>query len=75
MAWAKMVDPMFIKHLNEGITFVLGFVKVMQYPFQSFKRYVIDPKAFLGYPEWGIASSFNISSHEHYPFEGVAQND
>jgi len=71
-----MVDPMlFTKHLNEGIAFLLGFVKVMQYFFQSFKRYVIDPKIFLGYLEWSIANSFNLSSHEKYPSKGVTQND
>jgi hypothetical protein len=32
-----MVDPMlFIKHPNEGIALLLGFVKVMQYPFQHY---------------------------------------
>ncbi len=62
-----MVDPMlFIEHPNEGIAFPISFVKVMQYPFQSFKKHVIDPKAFLGYLEWGIASSFNLFGHEQY---------
>jgi hypothetical protein len=47
----------------------------MQYPFQSFKRYVIHPKTFLGYPNWGIASSIHHSGHEQWPSNGVAEND
>ncbi len=62
-----MVDSMLItKHSSEGIAFLISFVKVMQYSSQSFKRYVIDPKAFLGYLEWGIKSSFNLFGHEQY---------
>jgi hypothetical protein len=61
MAWVKMVDPMlFIKHPNEGISYLLGFLKIMQYPFQNFKIHVIHPKTFLGYLKWGIASSMPL---------------
>ncbi len=49
-----------------GYCFPLGFVKVMQYPFQSFKRYAIHPKAFLRYLDWAIVSSFNFFGHEQY---------
>jgi hypothetical protein len=52
-----MVDPMlFTEHPNEDISYLLGFFKVMQYPSQSFKIYVIHPKTFLGYLKWGIAN-------------------
>ncbi len=43
----------------------------MQYSSQSFKRYVIDPKAFLGYLEWGIKSSFNLFGHEQYGWKHI----
>jgi hypothetical protein len=36
---------------------------------------VIDLKAFLGYPERGIASSFHLFGYEQYPFKSVDQND
>jgi hypothetical protein len=39
------------------------------------KIYVIDLKAFLGYPKGGIASSFHLFGHEQYPSESVDQND
>jgi hypothetical protein len=32
---------------------------------------VIDPKAFLGYLEWGIASSFNLFGHEQYGWKHI----
>jgi len=65
MAWVKMVDPMlFIEHPNEGISYLLGFFLIMQYPFQIFKIYVIHPKTFLGYMKCGIASLIHFSNHE-----------
>ncbi len=41
----------------------------------SFKRYVIEPKWFLGYPKRGNACALNIPMHEQYPFGSLNQND
>ncbi len=66
---------LFTEHPNEGISYLLGFFKVMQYPFHSFKIYVIHPKTFLRYPKWGIANSIHFFGHEQCPSNGVVEND
>ncbi len=38
----------------------------------SFKRYVIEPKVFLGYPTRGITCALNIPRHEQYPSNNLA---
>jgi hypothetical protein len=38
IAWTKIIQSiMFIKYLHEGITFLLGFVRAMQYPSKTFE--------------------------------------
>jgi hypothetical protein len=41
----------------------------------SFKRYVTEPKGFLGYSTKGIAFALNIHKHEQYPFDSLDQNN
>jgi hypothetical protein len=59
------VDPyihlwcLIINYPNEGISFLVGFNVVMQYP-PSFKKYVIEPKGFMGYLTMGIACALTI---------------
>jgi hypothetical protein len=43
--------------------------------FASFKRYVIEPKGFLGYPTRDIACALSIPTHEQYPFNSIDQNN
>jgi hypothetical protein len=54
----------FTKYPNEGIAFFLGFVRAMYNTSPSFKRYDMEPKLFLGYPERGITHSLNILFYE-----------
>jgi hypothetical protein len=38
IAWTKIIQSMmFIEYPHEGLSFLLGFVKVMQYPSRTFK--------------------------------------
>jgi hypothetical protein len=46
----------------------------MQHPYK-FKRYVIEPKGFLGYPTRGIACALNIPTHKYYPSDTLNQNN
>ncbi len=58
------IQPMvFTEYANEGIAFLLGFGKAMQY-LSGFKKYDMEPKLFLGYPEKGIIKSLNILLYE-----------
>jgi hypothetical protein len=41
----------------------------------SFKKYVIEPKWFLGYLERGNARALNIPMHEQYPSYSLEQNN
>ncbi len=41
----------------------------------SFKRYVIEPQGFLGYPIRGIACALSIPKHEQCPFDSLDQNN
>jgi hypothetical protein len=41
----------------------------------NFKRYVIEPKWFLGYPTRGIACALSILKHEQYHSDSLDQNN
>jgi hypothetical protein len=41
----------------------------------SLKKYVIEPKGFLGYPTRDIACALNIACHKQYPFDSIDQNN
>ncbi len=38
------------------------------------KRYVMEPKVFLGYPKKGIACLLSPSKHEQYPSNNTIRN-
>ncbi len=39
----------------------------------SFKRYVMEPKGFMGYLERGIACELNSFGQQHYPFDSLTK--
>jgi hypothetical protein len=41
----------------------------------SFKRYVIEPKGFIGYLERGNAYALNIPMHDQYPSDSLNRNN
>jgi hypothetical protein len=43
--------------------------------FPNSKRYVMEPKGFMGYPKRGSACELNTSRHENYPFDSLNQNN
>jgi len=58
------IQPMvFTEYANEGIAFLLGFVRAMQY-FSGFRKNDMEFKLFLGYPEKGTTKSLNILLYE-----------
>jgi hypothetical protein len=46
----------------------------MQYP-TNFKKYVMEPKGFMGYFERGNACELNSFGHEQYPSDNPNQNN
>jgi hypothetical protein len=75
ITWTKIIQSMvLIKYPHEGIAFLLGFVKVMQYPFEFYK-YVMEPKGFLIYPNRGIACTLNNYGHKKYPSNSLYQKN
>jgi hypothetical protein len=44
---------LFDEYPKQGNAFFLGYGRVMQYPFK-FKKYVMEPNVFSGYPKRGI---------------------
>jgi hypothetical protein len=70
------IDPwcLIIKYPNEGIGFLVGFGKVTYTP-SRFKRYVMEPNVFLGYPKRGITCSLNLFRHEQYLSNSLNQNN
>jgi hypothetical protein len=41
----------------------------------NFKRYVIEPEGFMGYPKRGSACELCAYGHEQYPFDNSNQNN
>jgi hypothetical protein len=39
------------------------------------KRYVMEPKGFMGYPKRGNACELNSFEHQQYPFDNLNQNN
>jgi len=46
----------------------------MQYP-TNFKKYVMEPKGFMGYFERGNACELNSFGYEQYPSDNPNQNN
>jgi hypothetical protein len=63
-----------IEYPNEGISFLVGFGRVVQCP-SHVKRYVMETYLFLGYFERGITRSLSLFGHEQYPFNYLDQNN
>jgi hypothetical protein len=62
---SSSVNPwcLITKYPNDGIVFLGGFGRGMQYP-PHVKQYVMEPSVFMGYLEKGITCSLNISCHK-----------
>jgi hypothetical protein len=54
---------MFIEYPKHGIALLLSFGKVCNTP-SSFKKYIMEPNVFLGYPARGIVDVLNNFGHE-----------
>ncbi len=63
-----------LQYLHDGINSLIGLVGLCN-TLPHFKRYVVQPNVFLGYPKKGIAHSLDPSRHEQYPFNRVDQNN
>jgi hypothetical protein len=66
------IDPpcLITKYLNEGIGFLVGFVKATHYP-STFQKIFMEPNVFLRYPTRGIVGVLNNFGHEHYASNNV----
>ncbi len=63
-----------IEYPTEGISFLVSFGRVMQYP-STCLNISYGANVFLGYLERGIACSLSIFGHEQHPFNNLDQNN
>jgi hypothetical protein len=75
IAWTKIIYfILLIKYLHEGITFLLGFLRLCN-TLLGFFKYVMEPKGFLIYPNRGIACALSNFGHKQYPSNTLDQNN
>jgi hypothetical protein len=64
---------MILTQNDANIVCFLSFVRAMHLP--NSKRYVMEPKSFMGYLKRGSACELSSYGHEQYPFDNLNQNN
>jgi len=65
---------MILSQNDVGITFLLSFARVMQYP-SKFQNICYGAQRFCGIPKEGSARELSTSRHEQYPSDSPNQNN
>jgi len=75
ITWIKIIQSIvFVEYLHEGIAFLLGFVRVMQYPSKTFEICYGAQRTY-NYYNRGIACAFNNYGHKPYPSNSLDRNN
>jgi hypothetical protein len=73
---SNSIDPwcLITEYLNEGICFLVGFGKAIQYPCMC-QKICYRAQSIYGILGEGYACSLSLFGHEQYPFKSLDQNN